>query len=287
MFFIISFRQPLQLINYSSYKKVITRELKFTNSTTQHLFLLILQSGQATCTQAHQQIQLKEKNWLISDQELLLHLSKKQKFLPEIHILEFSSKQKIQKSLSPFLITSDPDYIALPQIGTLIDLQAVRFSLNHLFISPQDPAYRQNLYNNYLLSNILLFLKEQFLQTAQNNFNNQVPVKFEKIVQWISLHVNDKLTVQLVAHHFSITPEYLTKLFKEYEGMPTLNFIHNLKISRAKDLLITTNMSIKQIGYYLSYDNIKYFMRLFKKKTGFTPSEFRNNFSSQLPVINK
>ena len=69
--------------------------------------------------------------------------------------------------------------------------------------------------------------------------------------------------------------------------MSTLNFIHNLKISRAKDLLITTNMSIKQIGYYLSYDNIKYFMRLFKKKTGFTPSEFRNNFSSQLPVINK
>ena len=287
MFFIISFQRPLQFINYSSYKNKMTKELKFTNSTAHHLFLLILQSGQATCTQDNQQIQLKEKNWLISDHELLLHLSKKQKFLPEIHILEFSSKQKIQKSLSPFLITSDPDCIALPQIGTLIDLQAVQFFLNHLFIFSKDPAHRQNPYNNYLLSNIMLFLKEQFLQTAQNNFNNQVPVKFEKIVQWISLHVNDKLTVQLVAHHFSITPEYLTKMFKEYEGMSTLNFIHNLKISRAKDLLITTNMSIKQIGYYLSYDNIKYFMRLFKKKTGFTPSEFRNNFSSQLPVINK
>lgn len=287
MFFIISFQQPLQLINYYSHKDEITRDLKFTNSTAHHLFLLILQNGQATCTQDHQQIQLKEKNWLISDQELLLHLRKKQKFLPEIHILEFSSEKKIQKSLSPFLITSDPDCIALPQIGTLIDLQTVQFFLNHLFIFSKDPAHRQNLYNNYLLSNIMLFLKKQFLQTAQNNFNNQVPVKFEKIVQWISLHVNDKLTVQLIAHHFSITPEYLTKLFKEYEGMPTLTFIHNLKISRAKDLLITTNMSIKQIGYYLSYDNIKYFMRLFKKKTGFTPSEFRNNFSSQLPVINK
>ncbi len=67
------------------------------------------------------------------------------------------------------------------------------------------------------------------------------------------------------------------KLFKEYTGISPASYQQSLKLQRAKELLTTTDMSIKEIAYRLSFDSPDYFSSKFRMKTGRKPSEFREN----------
>ena len=57
--------------------------------------------------------------------------------------------------------------------------------------------------------------------------------------------------------------------------MGASDYIRELKISEAKKLLITTEKSVSSVACEVGYDDDNYFIRIFKKMTGFTPSKFR------------
>jgi AraC-like DNA-binding protein len=65
------------------------------------------------------------------------------------------------------------------------------------------------------------------------------------------------------------------KKFKEYTGVSPAQYQINLRINKAKDLLVTSRQSLKEIANDLGFESADYFYRLFKKKTGYTPSDYR------------
>jgi transcriptional regulator GlxA family with amidase domain len=65
------------------------------------------------------------------------------------------------------------------------------------------------------------------------------------------------------------------KKFKEYTGVSPAQYQINLRINKAKDLLVTSKQSLKEIANDLGFESADYFYRLFKKKTGYTPSDYR------------
>ena len=62
-------------------------------------------------------------------------------------------------------------------------------------------------------------------------------------------------------------------------GLPPLQYINKKKVERAELLLITEDLSNKEIAYDLGYNEHSYFIRLFKKVTGITPMAYRKNMS--------
>jgi len=66
------------------------------------------------------------------------------------------------------------------------------------------------------------------------------------------------------------------KLFKEYTGISPAMYQQDLRLQRAKEMLSTTNLSIKEIAYRLNFESPDYFSCKFKVKTGQKPSEFRS-----------
>ena len=87
--------------------------------------------------------------------------------------------------------------------------------------------------------------------------------------------VESKITVQEIASELGSSYSNFRKLFKEYTGMSPALYQQNLRLQRAKELLSTTNMSIKEIAYSLNFDSPDYFSSKFKMKIGCKPSEFR------------
>jgi len=84
------------------------------------------------------------------------------------------------------------------------------------------------------------------------------------------------LTIQRVAEDLGVSYSNFRKLFKEFTGISPATYQQDLRLQRAKELLSTTNMSIKEIAYRLNFESPDYFSAKFKIKTGRRPSELRN-----------
>ncbi len=87
--------------------------------------------------------------------------------------------------------------------------------------------------------------------------------------------VETKITVQEIAAGLGSSYSNFRKLFKEYTGLSPAFYQQDLKLQRAKELLSTTDMSIKEIAYRLNFDSPDYFSSKFKAKIGCKPSEYR------------
>ena len=82
----------------------------------------------------------------------------------------------------------------------------------------------------------------------------------------------------MLADQACITKDHFIRLFKKEVGMTPVQYISQKKIEKAQLLLVTENMSIKEISFLLSYDDHSYFNRLFKKITGTSPQDYRNEY---------
>ena len=80
--------------------------------------------------------------------------------------------------------------------------------------------------------------------------------------------------VDLVAEAVGLSPKRLSRLFIEEVGVGFSDFLIDLRIEKAKGLLVLPGVTIKQVSAECGYPDPNYFARLFKKVTGLTPSEF-------------
>lgn len=82
-----------------------------------------------------------------------------------------------------------------------------------------------------------------------------------------------------LAEEAGISKEYLSRLFKKYEGIPVVEYILNVKIEAACNMLRYSDRQVNEIADYLSFGSLSYFSRVFKKKTGMSPQQYRKEMN--------
>ena len=87
--------------------------------------------------------------------------------------------------------------------------------------------------------------------------------------------VGENFDIEGFAAEQNIGYSYFRRMFKNYTGLSPRQYCLQLKMMRAKELLLSTNLSVKEISYELGFESIHYFSRMFKQKTGKSPVEFR------------
>lgn len=97
----------------------------------------------------------------------------------------------------------------------------------------------------------------------------------EGIVKYIQKHYTEDISLNNLANNLFITPSGLIFKFKKAMGITPVEYIINLRIELAKNLLSTTDVKIYDIAEQCGYKNVYYFSNAFKKITGMSPSTFR------------
>lgn len=124
---------------------------------------------------------------------------------------------------------------------------------------------------------LLLRLRRLAGGSAANDNKTTVSQRMKQSVKYIIEHFSDDLAVSHLAEECGISEEYYCRLFKKLTGASPVNYINSLRIAKACDLLLKLpNMKIEEIGLECGFRNITYFNKLFKRETGVSPSEFRN-----------
>jgi len=100
-----------------------------------------------------------------------------------------------------------------------------------------------------------------------------------KAVKYINENYNKVLSLDIVAQVIFVSPSYLSGLFKQVLNVNFIDYIHKVRIDKAKILLTSTDWKNYQISDEIGYTCEKYFSQVFKKYTGLTPSQFREQMS--------
>ncbi|MCY9692896.1 bifunctional transcriptional activator/DNA repair enzyme AdaA [Paenibacillus alginolyticus] len=100
--------------------------------------------------------------------------------------------------------------------------------------------------------------------------------------EWVSLmashieeHYTEPLTLTTLADHFYASVYHLQRTFKRVQGVTPLTYLQQVRIEAAKRLLLETNAPVNAIGVQVGIPNAAHFATMFQKKTGFSPTEFR------------
>ena len=102
----------------------------------------------------------------------------------------------------------------------------------------------------------------------------------EKAKEYIQAHFHEDLKASEVANEMHITPNYFSMIFKKEMGKSFNEYLNDLKIEKAKHLLINTSDRVFEIAKEVGYKEYKYFVQVFRKKTGMTPTDFRDYIGS-------
>ena len=148
-----------------------------------------------------------------------------------------------------------------------------------LYIEAIRTATRQEPYFQQLLAGVVNYLLGIMFMTGSRNARQ----KDEEAISMVNMAktamfdaVEEDVTMPEIAQRLNISYTKFRRLFKEYTGLSPAQYFINLRIHRAKEMLRGTAASIKEISIILQFENPEYFATLFKKRTGITPSEFRN-----------
>lgn len=95
------------------------------------------------------------------------------------------------------------------------------------------------------------------------------------VTDYLNGHLNEDINLDLMADKLNITPGYLSSCFKEKTGTNFSDYLNDLRIGRAKELLMNLELRIQDVASEVGYHNVNSFIRMFKRYSGITPGEYR------------
>lgn len=119
-------------------------------------------------------------------------------------------------------------------------------------------------------------LNELILQKFRLDFTvEDIPTYILDMRHYIDEHFAEEMNLESLEKQFHLNKYQLNKEFSRYLGTPPIDYQITQKISLAKDLLRYSHKTIQEVALAVGIENFAYFSRLFKKKTGLSPSQYR------------
>jgi AraC-like DNA-binding protein len=128
------------------------------------------------------------------------------------------------------------------------------------------------------LGGIVMHMIGLILSVSQNKIfeAGDVIQKIEQAKIIMNENVFKNIDPEELAEKLNISYSWFRKVFKDYTGYAPAKYFQELKLRKAKQLLVGTSHSVKEIAYMLDYNSTEHFFSLFKKITGYTPMEYRS-----------
>ncbi|MDW2052216.1 arabinose operon transcriptional regulator AraC, partial [Vibrio sp. 977] len=152
--------------------------------------------------------------------------------------------------------------------------QIERLFIDIEYISKSDMPYRDDLAIN-LLEQLLIRCK-----TIQPDVvSKPLDPRVIEAMNYMTQNLNQNFTLEDIADFTCLSASRLGHLFRDEVGMTITQWRDDQRISRAKQLLVTTNYSVNHIGRIVGYTDPLYFSRVFKRKAGASPKLYREQIS--------
>lgn len=154
-------------------------------------------------------------------------------------------------------------------------------------VSPQSGFTR---YLKFLEILYILSLSEDYRILSTPSFvhsNNEeiYSKRIQKVKDYISSHYETPLKLEELASMVGLTPQSFSRFFKKITNQTVTDYILDVRLGNAIRNLVDTDKTVSEICYESGFNNLSNFNRLFKKKKGYSPKEFRMKYNSSKIII--
>ena len=148
-----------------------------------------------------------------------------------------------------------------------------------LFEQLLDVAHRHTACRDTLCGMALMLLLSEL--TATEEATAHTAATAVGVTDWIRTHIEEIGSAKDVAARLEYNCEYLTTLLRRSTGKTLTELIRHARVEKAKDLLLCTPLSVKEIAHRCGFSDEKYFLKVCRAAVGITPAQYRNAAKEQ------
>lgn len=130
-----------------------------------------------------------------------------------------------------------------------------------------------------LPENVIEHFCNDILLTARSKTAPATDISLRGIYEYMVQHFSEELVLTDLAQIYGYSVQTLISNFKKHYGKTPMKCITDLRISKAKELLVHTSFQVSEIAELCGYENVYYFSNVFKKETGISPLKFRQGYT--------
>lgn len=167
----------------------------------------------------------------------------------------------------------DGNYI-IPEYGDLKYSKRVQLLFSQMLDESFKKSQVRSRFMDYFLTCLLMELSGEFKEQENKDISEEI----SNIKNWIRSNYNQSITVAKIAELFHYNPDYLSSMFKKTAHISLKKYINEIRINEAKNILVSTSYSLKEIAFQCAFNDEKYFLKVFKQIEGVTPTEYKTAF---------
>ena len=148
---------------------------------------------------------------------------------------------------------------------------------NHLFSTASSADYMRDMKINAALAELLVLVMAESWH-PEDHVTAKKKASVANVKEYLDQNYGSKITLDGLSNQFYINKYYLTKVFKEQYGQSITNYLLNVRITKAKQLLRFSEKSVEEIGLEVGLGAPHYFSQTFKSVEGVPPSKYREQW---------
>jgi AraC-like DNA-binding protein len=151
-----------------------------------------------------------------------------------------------------------------------------------MYITRIIECYKPRHKNSDLIAAMhIIQLLTEIVLNAESAANYEHANYVQDVAQYIDENYDQDLSLEVLAEKFNVTKSYLPRQFKAQMGLTPTEYLTQVRIQAAKEILRKSNTPIHEVAKMVGVDNISYFIKLFKKYEQLTPHAYRNKWSGK------
>lgn len=186
-----------------------------------------------------------------------------------LEFISFQSEDAIEKEV---FLPLRQKQLLFPIVPEEQKKQLIQWIEQMILVNEEKIAGYQLRTRILLLELVDFLLKEECFKTA--DFSNATSLQRD-LVAFVQKHYTEKISLSMLAQEFHLSEKYVSWYFKEHFSISFMQYVVHLRMSKAKDMLVTTDLPITEVALSCGYPSVNLFIRNFKEMYNVTPLQYR------------
>ncbi len=200
-------------------------------------------------------------------------------------VLYFKFMDQTEHTLSEVSLGDFINFVSGRESGSFIKLKVSQKNdiivlLNRILKEQTNDQLGSELLNYLMLMELFVLISRALKAEWENSIKNKSPkIKelMQSAIQFVHNNFEREISITDIAKYVFLSPSYFTRAFKENTGLSPMQYLLNIRIKRACELLQETDQKVGEIALSVGFSNQQRFNDMFKKQTNMTPMQYRNS----------